>query len=139
MAVIEGGDLLVKWGDAGSEVVLACETTSSLNITQAEVIGTCKGSDRWTNRVPGDRDWSVSGSGLYDPDGAGGFIDMSDLILTDANDVTVVYGQGGSGETIWTGKAMLTTTTLNGPDNEMANYDFTFMANGPLVKGTVTP
>lgn len=136
MATVVGTDLVVKFGDAGSEVKTACATSCTLTIDQAEIDATCKDAGQWKSPLDGQKSWTVTTDGLYqddDAEGSGGFVDLSELIVTGPNDCTVVFGGEATGDNIWTGKARITTCTLNGPDNEASTYSATFMGNGPLA------
>ena len=138
MSVIQGKNLVVKFGTAGAEDKVFCSTNCTLTINHASVDATCKDADSWAGNIPGIRSWEVATDALYDPDAtAGGFIDVTDLILDDLNDVTVIFGQEGVGETIWTGKAMVSTVSLSGAIEESATWNATFIGNGELVKGVV--
>lgn len=140
MATVSGSDIVVKFGDAGSEVVVACSTNATLTISQADTGRSCKDSE-WKGTKGGEKSWSVSVDALYQSDDAadsGGFVDLSDLIITGPNSCTVVIGGTESGDNIWTGVAVLTECTLNGPDKEDATYSASFMGDGPLVHSVLT-
>lgn len=140
MAIISGTDLVVKFGTAAAENVTVCGTSCTLNINQQVTEISCKGSGQWFDGTEGQKSWEVTCDNLYDPAAAsGGFIDISDLLITGPNTCSVVFGQEGSGDTIWTGTAQVASASLNGPDNESATWTVTFTGLGELVKGTVAP
>ena len=138
MATISGTDLVVKFGTAAAEVKTMCATSCTLNINQANVEASCKDSGDWYTGVEGQKSWEVTSDNLYDPDAVdGGFIDVSDLIITGPNKCSVVFGQEETGGTIWTGEAQITAASLTGADNTPATWTCTFMGLGELVKGIV--
>lgn len=142
MATVLGTDLIVKFGTAASEVATACATNCTLTIDQAEIDATCKNAEQWKYALDGQKSWTVTTDGLYQDDdatGQGGFVDLSELIVTGPNTCSVVFGGTESGDNIWTGEARLTSCTLNGPDNEASTYSATFMGNGPIALTQITP
>ncbi len=144
---INGTDIVIKFGDAGSEVEVYCSTTCTLNITSATTGASCKSGGSWTQNIEGTRSWDVSVDGLYQNSDQNGFVDIADLIIDDTipNDVTIVIGMEGvppAGEPsnfYWTGKAVCTGSSLTAPDGEIATWSATFVGNGPLLKTEVEP
>lgn len=138
MAVLNGTDLVVKWGTAGSEVKTACSTSCTLNINQAVTEATCKDNTaNWSGGVEGIKSWDVSTDGLYDPDATGGFTDLGDIIITGPNEVSLVFGTEEVGGIIYTGTAIVTACSVTGAVNETSTYSASFTGTGALVKSVV--
>lgn len=137
--LINGTDIVVKFGAAGSEVAVYCATTATLNLATATVAASCKDGGSWAQNLEGTKSWDISVDGLYQVITAAGFVDLADLLITGPNDVTIIFGQDGTtGEIYWSGKAVLTACSLTAPDGEIATWSATFTGNGPLAKTIVT-
>jgi len=141
MALIQGKNLVVKFGTGATSGAtmdsVYCSTTCSLTINNEALNATCKDSGSWQGNIAGIRSWEVTTDGLYNPTAsAGGFIDISDLILDDNNVAYVQFGQTGGSETIWSGATMLTTCSLTGDIEETSSWSASFAGNGALSKTT---
>lgn len=137
MALLNGTDLVVKFGADGSEEKIYCATSCTLNINQELVTASCKDSGQWANGIAGQKSWDISTDNLYDPDVVGtGFIDVSDYILSGTNEVSVIFGQEDPGDTIWTGTAVVTSASLTGDDNSPATWSASFTGIGALTRTT---
>ncbi len=139
MSVIQGKNLVVSFvsgsttPDATSK--LFCATNCTLTLNHGAINATCKDGGSWQGNIPGVRSWEITTDNLYDPDASNGFVDVSDLILDDNNECTVVFGQDNAGEIIWYGEAMISTCNLNGAIEEVATWSATFVGNGALTRG----
>lgn len=141
MNVVNGTDLLVWYKPDGGDLgKIYCSTSCTLNINQESTEASCKDSAQWAAAVPGKKTWDVSVDGLYDPDhvDAGpndkNFIGIADLFVdpTQTNEVDLIFGEGGVGLYVWTGKAFLTSCSLTGDDGSPASWSCTFQGVGPL-------
>lgn len=144
--IINGTDIVVKFGTKDSEIAVYCSTTCTLNINAATLGAACKDGGNWDQNLEGNKSWDVSVDGLYQIETANGFVDISDLLVDDSipNDVSVVIGKEivpapatGEWTGYWTGQAVCTTTSLTGPDGELATWTAAFTGNGPLIKQLV--
>ena len=135
--VINGTDIVVKFGTEDSEVAIYCSTSCTLNINAETVGASCKDGGSWNQTVEGSKSWDVSVDGLYQIDTANGFIELSDLLITGPNEVSLIIGQDtATGDISWKGTAILTSTSLTGPDGEIATWSATFTGTGALAKVT---
>ncbi|RLF66356.1 MAG: hypothetical protein DRN30_02285 [Thermoplasmata archaeon] len=142
--LIAGKDLLVAFGTSGSESQIFCSTTCTLNINQATIAASCKDNDgNWEQNIAGIRSWEVTVDGLYQLDSSESYVDISDLILSDTNQTSLVFGQsaggvGVTGEVTWSGDAVCTSASLTGADGEIATWSCTFKGTGELAKTVVS-
>lgn len=138
--LINGTDIVVKFGTEDSEVAVYCSTSCSLNISTSTIPASCKDSDSWEYNSEGTNSWEVTVDGLYQLDTQNGFVDISDLIIVGPNSASVVIGQDvASGDVYWQGMAVCTSATLTAPDGAIATWSATFRGKGPLNKVVVTP
>jgi len=136
--LISGTDIVVKFGVADAEVAVYCSTSCTLNLTADTVAASCKDGGSWNQNIEGNKSWDISVDGLYQTVTAAGFVDISDLLVTGPNDVSIIFGQDTTaGEIYWTGSAVCTSASLTGPDGEIATWSATFVGNGPLTKEIV--
>jgi predicted secreted protein len=142
MTLIKGSDLLVKFGTSGSEELIYCSTSCTLNLSQEKKTATCKtgnaATENWETGVEGKKSWTIDVEGLYaqetDPISKG-FVDLADLIITGPNKTSVVFGVFGStGDITWTGEAMLTSAVLTGPADDNATWTCSFSGLTALTK-----
>ena len=144
MTLIKGSDLLVKIGTSGSEEMIYCSTSCTLNLNQEKKTVTCKtgvaATENWETGIEGTKSWSIDVDGLYaqEPDvNTKGFVDLADLIVTGPNKTSVVFGVfGSSGDITWSGEAMLTSASLTGPADDNATWSCTLSGLTPLTKAT---
>jgi len=140
MAVVNGTNLVVKFGTLDSEIAVACSTTCTLTLNQAFTEATCKDST-WLSQVEGKKSWEVTVDALYQEDdgtGTGGFIDLSSLLITGPNTTSLVFEEENNPNltltnNLWKGTARLTTCALTGDDASSATYSATFTGDGPLT------
>lgn len=146
MATVSGKNLVVKFGTA-SEVVVACSTSCTLTLNQAMTEVSCKDTT-WASQIEGIKSWEITVDALYqdtDATDQGGFIDLSALIISGTNLTSVIFEEENNPiltatNNIWSGKARLTSCSLNGDDKAAATYSATFAGDGALVftPGTTT-
>ena len=133
--VINGTEIVVKFGTALSEIALFCSTSCTLNLNADTVSASCKDGGNWAQSVEGNKSWDVSVDGLYQLDTVNGFVDLADLLIDGPNDVSIVVGQDTlAGDISWTGKAVLTSANLTAPDGEIATWSCAFQGNGEIAK-----
>ena len=142
MTLIKGSDLLVKIGTSGGEELIYCSTSCTLNLNQEKRTVTCKTatatSENWETGIEGTKSWSIDVDGLYAQEldvNTVGFVDLADLIVTGPNKTSVVFGVfGTSGDTTWSGEAMLTSASLTGPADAEATWSCTLSGLTALTK-----
>ncbi len=123
----------------GNEIVLyayenlypiGCEETFTLNLTSNEIITTTKGSGRATNREYGSYDWNIQASGVITVDEATKVNPLhfnDNMIKGKKVAVKAVYGSD-----FYFGIGIVSSATNTGTSGELAKYDITINADGPL-------
>lgn len=109
---------------------IGCEETFTLNLTSTEIITTTKGSGRATNREYGAYDWSIQATGVITIGEAGKTNPLhfnDNLIKGKKVAVKAVYGSD-----FYFGIGVVTSATNTGTSGELAKYDVTITADGPL-------
>lgn len=109
---------------------IGCEETFTLNLTSTEIITTTKGSGRATNREYGAYDWNIQATGVITIGEAGKTNPLhfnDNLIKGKKVAVKAVYGSD-----FYFGIGVVTSATNTGTSGELAKYDVTITADGPL-------
>lgn len=109
---------------------IGCEETFTLNLTSTEIITTTKGSGRATNREYGAYDWNIQASGVITIGDSGKTNPLhfnDNLIKGKKVAVKAVYGSD-----FYFGIGIVTSATNTGTSGELAKYDVTITAHGPL-------
>jgi hypothetical protein len=109
---------------------IGCEETFTLNLTSTEIITTTKGSGRATNREYGAYDWNIQASGVVTIGEAGKTNPLhfnDNLIKGKKVAIKAVYGAD-----FYFGIGVVTSATNTGTSGELAKYDVTITADGPL-------
>ena len=117
---------------------LVGQIDSSMNLTADMLDATTKDStDGAKEYCAGETGWTMSVSGLYDPDASTG-TGVSDAItaLKAGTEWTVKYGQTTTGGKYFTGVALVSGVTLNGPKNELSNYSVELQGSGVLAEAS---
>lgn len=82
----------------------------------------------------GEGSWEMSGDALFE-DGSS-FEDLSDA-MDSKTKVTVEMSDSVSGNTKWTGDALVTSLEMGAPDGEDTTFSFTLTGDGATTKGLV--
>jgi predicted secreted protein len=154
MANLLGNNLVVRLGNLISSPVILCATSCTLNLNQNTIEATCKGdgtgTDKWSSAIAGSANWDISTDNLYNPDNTlESFDALAKIIIDDANgvadnEVDLVFeisnadAVSGTDVSFYSGKAILTDVSLNGPVDEFATYTANFKGTGALAI-TLTP
>jgi len=142
--IVNGSNVLIKFGEVGSEEIIACSTSCTVNINMEAKDVVCKNATtdadmEWKQFTPGMKRWDMTVDGLYviNPDGANeiGWPDIVDKII-DAEQVTVVFDAIDTELTVWqhtmTGTGYITSTSLTAGAKEDATFSLSFTGNGKL-------
>ena len=132
--VVNSTLMVIKVGSS----TVACLTDASLSMTQESRDTTCKDSSSWTNVLAAKRSWEVSGTGLFAYDATYGGKDLATLFIGGQSTLsTIKWGTTVSGDTIYSGTALLTSLSLNGAGtDENTTFEFTFQGVGALAAST---
>jgi len=151
MANILGNNLVVRVGTDETGDVILCATNCSLNIEQATTEASCKGdpastSSKWSSAIAGTASWSISTDGLYNYTITSFSFDHFAAIMIDdadgtaTNSVSLVFEvydstSATTGDvTYYSGTAIVTSASLNGPVDEFATWTAEFKGTGQLVQ-----
>ena len=146
MANILGNNLVV-YIDGATPVagdLILCSTSCTLSLEQSVTEASCKDAagTKWSTGIAGTASWSISTDGLYNPVlAAPSFDALAAKIIDDANgttdnSVSIVFeiqDQTNPNIEYYSGTAILTSTSLNGPVDEFATYTAEFKGIGALV------
>jgi len=140
MAIVNATDVVVKInttaGSAPSDVLLHC-TSASLAISRDLRDSTTKASGGWQNNLPGLKSWEISGDGFVDFDGTMDTKDLIQEMILDYNPgtsdpmVEVSFGVAGSG--VFTGKAIITSISIDAGVEENATYSISLQGTEDLA------
>lgn len=137
---ISGVDLTLK----ADGIEIGCAGAIDLTITTATSSATCRASGGWEETVAGRHSWNASTGGIIrlatGTDAATNktYADFTALQIA-RTPVELIFGTGISGDTIYTGTAIITSTKATSPeDGGAATWAIDFLGNGPLVPSTNT-
>ena len=127
----KNGDLFLLYAD-GSPFAEALDTTLSISENQIDV--TTKDSSRWVSRIGGDRDCTITFSGLVD---FGASFGAEMLFEKIANNQTITWlFRGESGDEEWTGTGRVSAEEINAAHNAAVGYSGTISGSGAPTKST---
>lgn len=149
MAKIEGGDLMLFFGEGASKHSIAYATSHTLSIN-GETTNTSnkdEGGGGWSSEEVSILSWTASSENLYSEDGQGdNFEDLFDIMVA-KQPVTAVFAkkaetavdvpEGGwtpKANSGYTGKVVITSLELNAANGEKATYTVQFNGVGALTK-----
>lgn len=162
--ILKGENLMCFVGEGTDAVSIAYATSHSLNInfSTTETSNKDQGHGEWQTFEGGVLNWDCSSDNLVgDADSHGKtYTDMVDLMLA-KTPVTLVFGVNSPNATpteeangtlneapkagwtaddaklpYYTGKALITSISLNAPNSDNASYTVNFQGTGPLKKKT---
>jgi hypothetical protein len=109
---------------------IGCEESFTLNLTSTEIITTTKGSGRSTNREYGAYDWNIQAAGVITvgEEGKTNPLHFNDNLIK-GKKVAVKAVYGGD---FYFGIGIVTSATNTGTSGDLAKYDVTITADGPL-------
>jgi predicted secreted protein len=134
MAVLNGTKMRV----IVNGVAIGGTKSFTLDIKKNNPDASSKDSAGYKNRISGQKDWTVSFDGLYDPAGVYNFEQLFDMIDGDARvllEMAVIDGTGG-GE-LYKGYALGAGLSMGAAMEETVTISGNFEADGPIDKGTV--
>ncbi len=134
MAIVNATDVVVKINtddtQAASDVLLHC-TSASLSISRDLRDSTTKASGGWQDNLPGLKSWEISGDGFVDFEGT---MDIKDLItemVSATPMVAVSFGIAGQG--VYSGKAIITSASIDAGVEENATYSISLQGTDTLT------
>lgn len=135
MAVKNGTTIVLKIGD----VLVVGETQSSLNLTRDMIETTSKHSTGQAKTyIAGEKGATISASGLYDPDDATYGYSEAFSHYDAGTSVAFVIGGTTSGDPIYSGSALISSLTLDNPQNDKSTFSVELQVTGEITEGAVT-
>ena len=135
--VINGTDLLLYVGG----VPVAGSTTHSLTLGSETRDTTNKDTAKWRTVLGGRLTWAISGSGMFAFDAAYGYSELNALLVA-GTVVTLKFSTEVTGDTYWTGDAIITKIDLEAADGQNTTYSYEFVGKGvltPVLAGGTIP
>jgi len=124
---INGHNLLVYVG----ATAISHSTTCSVSLSTGEVNVTSKDSLKWASFLPGAREWTIETSGMVALDATYGVEELIALKQSQATS-TVKFATSDSADRFFSGTAILTSLTMDAPDEAPATFSATFEGTGKL-------
>lgn len=130
--ILNGTDLGVYTGASPS--LIGASTTCSLQLTRDTRDVSNKDSGGWKAVKTGQKSWSISTEGLYNPSGTNGYIALYNA-WTAGTELTLTLKSAGNptGDYYWSGSAVITSLQMNAPNEGNATFSVTFQGTGALT------
>lgn len=130
----------------GTYQLIGYATSCSISISQETRNTTTQATGMWNTRTIGSKDWEVTCDGLVAMSGSAGLLwnDIFDNYLNDVNSASYVPvfqlrfitdGGGTIGDDFLYGTAILSSLSLDAPQEQSTTMSVSFIAAGPLLKG----
>lgn len=133
-------DLLVE--KDGDYVIFGCIRSATLNMGADTLDASCKGSGGWAESISGTKNWSIDAEGVYRkvtaPDDADN-LSFDELIAAwkAGETVGVRFGVGTTGSVMQAGTAIITSLSIDAPNDAEATASVTLQGTGALTTYTV--
>jgi TP901-1 family phage major tail protein len=127
-AIINGTDLGVY--DGGTLIALSTTCTMTLNRDMRDTSN--KDSAGWKTGLPGQKSWTISTEGLYNPSSTKGMITLFNAwTLGTVLTITVKEaGTPGTQDYYWSGTAYVTSLSANAPNEGNVTFSCTLQGTG---------
>ena len=145
MAIVNGNNLRVYAIDGdgtGTRIQLAHSQTVSLDISNSLIDITTKDSNSWTERLSGQRTFSLSTDGLldYDTTGTHDVEALADFAIA-GTELHFSFGvtENGTlstGDVVYTGSGFVSSFGQSGGTDDAPTYSLALDGNGALTKTT---
>ena len=138
MATTTGSGWFVLVGGTTIADKIVCQTSASVDITQATIEVTCKDST-WKSYINGEKGWTMPFEAIKDETASSTQAEILDNILGAGGelDVAIVHAPAGTIVSGMSGKAILTSVSISAAKNEAATLSGTLQGTGALTKMTV--
>ena len=135
--LVNGTDLVLYVGNTNA-VAVAFATSCTLEVSMDEIDITNKSSGGWKQIQGGLRSWSVSAEALYQNEAESSkkaFVDFWGLVDTRASvdiEFAVVGASSADGNKYYSGKAFVTSLSVNGGTEDQSTFSVTLTGTGEL-------
>ena len=142
--IINGTKFGVYDNSSGSSVLIAYATSGSISINHSARETSNKESGGWKEVMEGQRDWEVSVEGMVaflDLDGnpvSGSTVDeLFTQYIATRNTYTISFESSVTGDKKWSGKAYMSSISMDAPNEESTTYSCSFTGTSTLTQATV--
>jgi len=130
--ILNGTDLLMY---VGSDII-GHATSHTLSVTMSSRDSTTKSSGGWAAKLGGLRSWEASGEGFMAYDASYGYDELLAVLIA-RTAVTIKLSTEETGDTYWTGSALLESIEQSSGVEENVTFSFSFGGTGALAPTTV--
>jgi predicted secreted protein len=117
------------------DVLIACATSATIDLSTALTDSTCKDNDGAEQVLPGQKSWTMALDGMLAFDATYGWVDL--VAAWDASTLLVVkWGDEEVGDESYTGSAYIDSLSASAPLNEVTTYNVNFRGTGTLTIDT---
>jgi predicted secreted protein len=117
------------------DVLIACATSATIDLSTALTDSTCKDNDGAEQVLPGQKSWTMALDGMLAFDATYGWVDL--VAAWDASTLLVVkWGDEEVGDESYTGNAYIDSLSASAPLNEVTTYNVNFRGTGTLTIDT---
>ena len=133
-----GNSLLIYTSDDDGVTwdVIAHSTDHTLELSSDTLDTNTKDSDSWREKIASLKSFTLSCEALHAFDAAHGFDELV-AIWTAGTVIKVKFSTESSGDTFWSGSAVITSLSLNAPQDDLRTFSCSLEGTGPLTAGTV--
>lgn len=125
-AIINGTDLGVYTGGSPTLIGLATSCTVTLNTDMRDTSN--KGSAGFKAVLPGQKSWTISTEGLYNPSGTNSYITLYNAWY--AGTQLALRWYNSSQDFYWSGVGYITSLSQNAPLEGNVTFSVTFQGSG---------
>jgi len=115
------------------DVLIACATSASLDLSTNMSDTTCKDNNGAEQIKPNQKTWGMGLDGMLAFDAVAGWSDLWDAWDLGSL-VTVKWGTADSGDEVYSGGAYIDSLSAQAPLNDASTYSVNFRGTGVLTK-----
>ena len=134
MAAIENGTTMLVYVDG---TAISSTTSHSLGFELATSDATTKSSAGYEEVCEGLRSWSIDFDAMVNLDDAEGY-DALRALIANRTEVTLLFSNLTSGDPQWSGKAFLTSLSMDAAVEDSITMSGSFKGTGELTETTIT-
>lgn len=114
--------------------VIAHSTDHTLEVSSDTLDTNTKDSAGWVEKIASLKSFTLSGEALHTFDATHGYDELF-AIWTAGDSVKVKFSTEETGDTYWSGSAILTSLSLNAPQDDLRTMSYTLEGTGALTAG----
>lgn len=129
-AILNGTDLGVYTG-TGTVTLIALATTCTLTVNRDMRDCSNKDSAGYKAVLPGQKSWTISTEGLYNPSSSNSMIALYNAWT--AGTALVLTCKNGTQDWYWYGTGYVTSLTINAPNEGNVTWSVSFQGTGAIT------